>query len=80
MHACMFLLSFFYVVLLFQHNYSLFVYGVVLNSKTSLTLCTLDNFSCFCCRLLIFFNCLFRVSNGSNPNCLQLSADDKSHY
>ena len=85
MHACMFFVKFFMfvcqfvvVVLLFQHN--LFVYGVVLNSKTFLTLCTLGNCSCFCCRLLTFFKIVFfRVSNGSDPNCLQLSADDKSH-
>ena len=48
MYACMFLLIFLFVcfvvvvvvllLLLFQHNYSLIVYGVVLNSKTSLIL------------------------------------------
>ena len=72
MHAYMFLFSFFVVVLLFLHNYSLFVYGVVLNSKTSLTLCTLGNYSCFCCGLLTFFKIVFsgckmvRIQNVCN--------------
>ena len=38
MYACMFLLSFVLLLLFFFFNYSLVVYVVVLNSKTSLKL------------------------------------------
>ena len=76
-NVCMYdLVKFYLFVLLLLFFYSstisLFVYGVVLYSKTSLALCTLGDCMCYCCRLLTFFqNCLFQGVQGLDPNCLQ---------